>query len=786
MTGPSERVAYTPGGIKLTAGKRLQVAVPRPVFRARLTGLLFDTNKAFLLPAGIHGMRALKRLFDERKDPGLLITGHTDRAGADEFNLTLSSERAENMSAYLRDAVEEWFRFYGKSVADEKRWGEHEDRLMLGQVVPADKLPDAGSPPPASTGNVKVFQQLSNEKRGTKLAVDGVLGDQSRRALIAAYMAQPETSLPSGVVPLTHGCGPFHNEVPTAAGVAEPRNRRAEIFFFDGPVKPSPRKRCPAPSGCPEYPEWVRNATRTIDLDRGAGKLTVQVKDEAGKALEGAAVHLDGPFSEDAKTDATGAAAFADLPAGAYTVAAAREGFDDGETTAVVGDGSDVVAPLTLKAAQMTIRLVDATGAKQADRFFRVEGEDGTAIAEGKSDAEGIIAVKRSVPNVRLLLDSPQPVRLRVRRPGSTDESSLLAVGPGADVEFVFQIADARTARIVDGKGVAVLDGLAVDAEGKGTAHTKVAQTSTFALVAVPANGPFAPSLPACPVRVEVSPDPAIRKFKARAQGTGDEVDALEIVAGQGVEFVFEIAGAKEALLMEVAGDVALQTGEPNPADDGGKGTAVATPEKTTAYELTVLAPGQRMAISDNRVEVSVRQPRPRVTGFFARTPGGDVPSLQIQPGEEVELVCAAEEADFVQLVQRPGAEDPLLGAPVAELAEGGRASIRVAPTVESEFTAIAIARAAGVQSPESSVVSVAVRGSLDLAGNEPGATFFLFDSQGRPVRANDRTGIRVTPPAAGDEQFRFDEHGGARFENLPVDTYTIGYSVFLPLQQQG
>lgn len=782
MTEPAERVVYTPGGITLAAGKRLQVSVPPVVFRARLTGLLFDTNKAFLLPAGIHGMRALKRLFDERKNPKLLITGHTDRAGADDFNLTLSNERAESMSAYLRDAVEEWFKFYGKNIANEKRWGEHEDRLMLGQVVPADKLVDAGGPPPASPGNVKAFQQLSNETRGTKLAVDGKLGDESRRALIAAYMAQPGTSLPDGVVPLTHGCGPFHNEVPTAPGVAEQRNRRAEIFFFEGEVKPPPRKRCPAPKGCPEYPEWVKSATKTIDLDRGVGNLTVQVRDAGGAAIDGAAVHLEGPFSEDGKTDASGAATFSDLPAGAYTVAAAREGFEDSETTAVVSDGSEVTAPLTLKAADMVIRLVGADGAKQPGQSFRLEREDGTLIADGKSDADGIIRTKRTAANVRLLLDVPRPVRLRVRRPGSTDESALVTVAPDAEVEFVFQIADAKTARIVDEKGGTVLDSLGVGAEGKGTARTKVAQTRTFALVAVPEKGPFGPSAPASPVRVEVSPDPEVKKFKGRAPGTGDEVDAMEIFAGQGVELVFEIAGSKEALLMEVAGDFAFQTGDPNRADDQGRGTAFVVPEKTAAYQLTILAGGQRMAISENRVEVSVREPRPRVTQFFARTPAGDVPSVQIQPGDKVEFVCVAEEADFIQLVQRPGPEDPLLGAPVAELADG-RATMRVAPTADSEFTAVAFARAAAVQSEESSVVSVAVRGSLELAGNEPGARFFLFDSKGRAVRANDRTGIAVTPPPRSDEEFQFDDRGSARFENLPVDTYTIGYSVFFGLQ---
>jgi len=50
------------------------------------------------------------------------------------------------MSAYLRDAVDEWMKFYGKNISEEKRWGAHEDSLMLAQVTPAEKLENPGNP----------------------------------------------------------------------------------------------------------------------------------------------------------------------------------------------------------------------------------------------------------------------------------------------------------------------------------------------------------------------------------------------------------------------------------------------------------------------------------------------------------------------------------------------------------------------------------------------------------------------------------------------------------------
>lgn len=447
MTEPGDRVPYKPGGISLALGKRFQVELPATIFRARLTGLLFDTSKSFLLPSAIHGMRALKRLFDEHKNLELLVTGHTDRAGSDDYNVTLSNERAQSMSAYLRDAVDEWVKFYGKNIAEEKRWGAREDGLMLGQVVPGDKLPDPGSPPPASTGNVSAFQKFSNETRGTSLPTDGKITQDTRRELVAAYMAQPDTSLPKGVVPLTHGCGPFHNEVPTGPGVAEQRNRRAEIFFFEGPVKPPPRKQCPGPKGCPEYPDWLKRTTKTIDLDRGVGTLIVQVQDPAGAGIEGAAVHLEGPFGEDGKTDAKGTASFPDLPAGPYTVAATREGFEDGETSTVLADGAQVTAKLLLKARLFDFDVLVQSAAKEPLQDAVVE-INAPGVASAKTNKDGIARLTR-VPGGKVqvtathpgfnkgAVDTPVPPARAKGPSGSTDAAAADTAGGAAGDEPV-------------------------------------------------------------------------------------------------------------------------------------------------------------------------------------------------------------------------------------------------------------------------------------------------------------------------------------------------------------
>ena len=72
------------------------------------------------------------------------------------------------------------------------------------------------------------------------LAVDGAPGPDTRRALVTDYMAIDGTSLPPGTDVARHGCGEYHNAVPTPDETEEQANRRVEVFFFEGPIEPPP------------------------------------------------------------------------------------------------------------------------------------------------------------------------------------------------------------------------------------------------------------------------------------------------------------------------------------------------------------------------------------------------------------------------------------------------------------------------------------------------------------------------------------------------------------------
>jgi outer membrane protein OmpA-like peptidoglycan-associated protein len=80
----------------------LHTVVVQPwCIRARLIGMFFDTNKAFLLPSAMGGIRGVKHLYDENLGSELLIVGHTDTTGDPSYNDPLSVERAESVAAYL-------------------------------------------------------------------------------------------------------------------------------------------------------------------------------------------------------------------------------------------------------------------------------------------------------------------------------------------------------------------------------------------------------------------------------------------------------------------------------------------------------------------------------------------------------------------------------------------------------------------------------------------------------------------------------------------------------------
>jgi outer membrane protein OmpA-like peptidoglycan-associated protein len=66
------------------------------------SGILFDVNKSNLGAAATTNINDLARILAKYKDTNILIEGHTDNTGADDYNLKLSEQRAGSVSRQLK------------------------------------------------------------------------------------------------------------------------------------------------------------------------------------------------------------------------------------------------------------------------------------------------------------------------------------------------------------------------------------------------------------------------------------------------------------------------------------------------------------------------------------------------------------------------------------------------------------------------------------------------------------------------------------------------------------
>ncbi len=259
---------YTGTPLKVRIGEVSTVELPPRVFRVRLIGFLFENDKTFLLPSAMKGIRGLVDYYAKHPDMQLVVTGHTDRLGDDAYNVGLSDERADSVAHYLQDQVDPWLRCY-QGNAHSKVWGTREDQHMLSAIDDATGKPYY---PGEIHGQLDLPTQdaVRRYQQDRGLTVDGFPGPQTRRSLVTDYMGLDGTTLPATAKLETLGCGEHHNEVPQADGAEEPKNRRVEVFLFEGPPDPPKPGTCPD-AGC-AYLEWVKRAIETVDFEHDAPK----------------------------------------------------------------------------------------------------------------------------------------------------------------------------------------------------------------------------------------------------------------------------------------------------------------------------------------------------------------------------------------------------------------------------------------------------------------------------------------------------------------------------------
>ncbi len=83
-------------------------------------GVYFDTNKSNVKGTSATTLDKLAGIFKEYPKSNILVEGHTDSAGSDEYNMTLSKQRATSVTDYLVS------KGIDKSRFDTKWYGENQ------------------------------------------------------------------------------------------------------------------------------------------------------------------------------------------------------------------------------------------------------------------------------------------------------------------------------------------------------------------------------------------------------------------------------------------------------------------------------------------------------------------------------------------------------------------------------------------------------------------------------------------------------------------------------------
>jgi outer membrane protein OmpA-like peptidoglycan-associated protein len=83
------------------------------------SGILFDVDKATLKPEAQANLTKMAEILKKYPDTNILIEGHTDATGSDEYNLRLSQSRSQSVANYLAGLAVDPARFstmgYGES-----------------------------------------------------------------------------------------------------------------------------------------------------------------------------------------------------------------------------------------------------------------------------------------------------------------------------------------------------------------------------------------------------------------------------------------------------------------------------------------------------------------------------------------------------------------------------------------------------------------------------------------------------------------------------------------------
>jgi outer membrane protein OmpA-like peptidoglycan-associated protein len=111
------------------------------------SGVYFDTNKSNVNVKSQAALNKLAGVFAEFLDTNILVVGHTDNAGKDEYNMTLSQKRALSVTNYLVNKglqtsrfTTQWFGETQPKYDNTTAEGRTKNRRVNVAIVPNEKM----------------------------------------------------------------------------------------------------------------------------------------------------------------------------------------------------------------------------------------------------------------------------------------------------------------------------------------------------------------------------------------------------------------------------------------------------------------------------------------------------------------------------------------------------------------------------------------------------------------------------------------------------------------------
>jgi outer membrane protein OmpA-like peptidoglycan-associated protein len=111
------------------------------------SGVYFDTNKYNINANSEKMLTKLASILVEYPDTNVLVVGHTDSSGADEYNMTLSKNRANSVTTFMTSKGLDTARFTTKWFGEEQPIadnatpeGRAKNRRVNLAIVPNEKM----------------------------------------------------------------------------------------------------------------------------------------------------------------------------------------------------------------------------------------------------------------------------------------------------------------------------------------------------------------------------------------------------------------------------------------------------------------------------------------------------------------------------------------------------------------------------------------------------------------------------------------------------------------------